>query len=79
MEIWITKEKMTDYVKTANELDVLCKKYVDVYLYEWMTYCGWSIQDNNVIIKFTLDYFDETELDSITIPIDEFLEKCKEL
>lgn len=80
MEFWITKEKLTEYVKTANELEVLCKKYADVHLSDWANYCGWSIQDNNVIINFSFeDYKLETEYDCITIPIDMFLEKCKEL
>ena len=80
MEFCITKEKLIDYVKTANELEVLCKKYADNHLSDWANYCGWFIQNNNVIINFSFkDYKLETEYDCITIPIDEFLEICKKL
>lgn len=81
MEVHLTKEKILDYAKTINELEVLCKKYAEVHLYHWMCYNSWSIQDNNVIINFSFDnYFsDELECDCIKIPIDEFLEICKKL
>lgn len=80
MKVFLTKEKILDYVKTTNELEILCKKYTDVHLGDWANYCGWSIHDNNVIINFSYeDYLLETEYDCIIMPIDVFLEKCKKL
>ena len=81
----ITEKDLETYNKVVNELDELCRKYSEKYLREWQHYCGWKLVDTNIEITYCFEvycdayYGTNQEYESIEIPIEQFLEQCKEL
>lgn len=64
------------YKDIQKLIDPLVKKYFETYYDEWEHFIDWDFDDNgeNVIINYSIDYYENWEYNSIDISLDKIIE-----